>query len=419
MQYTARPNRVSRVFHCKAVCFLENRVYIKQKYNGEIRMTVAKDTLYIGVNDKQLDLFEGMYPVPNGMAYNSYVILDDKIAVMDTVDAGFKDEWLKKLEKALNGKIPDYLIVQHMEPDHSANILAFVDAYPTAKIVASKTAFMMMKNYFGDDFFAKQIPVSDGDTLSLGVHTLRFVSAPMVHWPEVVTTYDEYTKTFFSADAFGKFGALDTDEDWACEARRYYFGIVGKYGVQVQNLLKKVSALDIQTICPLHGPVLSENLNDYFNLYQTWSSYGVESDGVAIFYTSVYGNTKKAVEMLAEKLQANGQKVVVTDLARSDMSEAVEDAFRYGKIVLATTTYNGDIFPFMRTFLHSLVERNFQNRTVAFIENGSWAPFATRTMLSILEKCKNLSFTNATVKIVSALNDESKAQIVALASELS
>lgn len=382
-------------------------------------MTVAKDTLYIGVNDKQLDLFEGMYPVPNGMAYNSYVILDDKIAVMDTVDAGFKDEWLKKLEKALNGKIPDYLIVQHMEPDHSANILAFVDAYPTAKIVASKNAFMMMKNYFGDDFFAKQIPVSDGDTLSLGEHTLRFVSAPMVHWPEVVTTYDEYTKTFFSADAFGKFGALDINEDWACEARRYYFGIVGKYGVQVQNLLKKVSTLDIQTICPLHGPILSENLSYYFDLYETWSSYGVESDGVAIFYTSVYGNTKKAVEMLAEKLQANGQKVVVTDLARSDMSEAVEDAFRYGKIVLATTTYNGDIFPFMRTFLHSLVERNFQNRTVAFIENGSWAPFATRTMLSMLEKCKNLSFTNATVKIVSALNDESKAQIVALASELS
>lgn len=382
-------------------------------------MTVAKDTLYIGVNDKQLDLFEGMYPVPNGMAYNSYVILDDKIAVMDTVDAGFKDEWLKKLEKALNGKIPDYLIVQHMEPDHSANILAFVDAYPTAKIVASKNAFMMMKNYFGDDFSAKQIPVSDGDTLSLGEHTLRFVSAPMVHWPEVVTTYDEYTKTFFSADAFGKFGALDINEDWACEARRYYFGIVGKYGVQVQNLLKKVSTLDIQTICPLHGPILSENLSYYFDLYETWSSYGVESDGVAIFYTSVYGNTKKAVEMLAEKLQANGQKVVVTDLARSDMSEAVEDAFRYGKIVLATTTYNGDIFPFMRTFLHSLVERNFQNRTVAFIENGSWAPFATRTMLSMLEKCKNLSFTNATVKIVSALNDESKAQIVALASELS
>ena len=382
-------------------------------------MTVAKDTLYIGVNDRQIDLFEGMYPVPNGMAYNSYVILDDKIAVMDTVDAGFKDEWLEKLEKALNGKTPDYLIVQHMEPDHSANIQAFVATYPTAKIVASKNAFMMMKNYFGDDFSAKQIPVSDGDTLSLGVHTLRFVSAPMVHWPEVVTTYDEYTKTLFSADAFGKFGALDTDEDWACEARRYYFGIVGKYGVQVQNLLKKVSALNIRTICPLHGPILSQNLKYYLDLYQTWSSYGVESDGVAIFYTSVYGNTKKAVEMLAEKLQANGQTVVVTDLARSDMSEAVEDAFRYGKIVLATTTYNGDIFPFMRTFLHSLVERNFQNRTVAFIENGSWAPFATRTMLSMLEKCKNLSFTNATVKIVSALNDESKAQILALADELS
>lgn len=382
-------------------------------------MTVAKDTLYIGVNDRQIDLFEGMYPVPDGMAYNSYVILDDKIAVMDTVDAGFKDEWLEKLEKALNGKTPDYLIVQHMEPDHSANIQAFVSTYPTAKIVASKNAFMMMKNYFGDDFSAKQIPVSDGDTLSLGEHTLRFVSAPMVHWPEVVTTYDEYTKTFFSADAFGKFGTLDTDEDWACEARRYYFGIVGKYGVQVQNLLKKVSALNIRTICPLHGPILSENLKYYLDLYQTWSSYGVESDGVAIFYTSVYGNTKKAVEMLAEKLQVNGQKVVVTDLARSDMSEAVEDAFRYGKIVLATTTYNGDIFPFMRTFLHSLVERNFQNRTVAFIENGSWAPFATRTMLSMLEKCKNLSFTNATVKIVSALNGESKAQILALADELS
>ncbi len=382
-------------------------------------MTVAKDTLYIGVNDKTIDLFEGMYPVPNGMAYNSYVILDNQIAVMDTVDTRFKDEWLEMLEKALNGKTPDYLIVQHMEPDHSANIQAFVNAYPNAKIVASKNAFMMMKNYFGDDFSAKQIPVSDGDTLSLGTHTLRFVSAPMVHWPEVVMTYDEYTKTFFSADAFGKFGALDIDEDWACEARRYYFGIVGKYGVQVQNLLKKVSALDVQVICPLHGPVLSENLNYYFNLYQTWSSYGVESDGVAIFYTSVYGNTKKAVEMLAEKLQANGQKVVVTDLARSALSEAVEDAFRYGKIVFATTTYNGDIFPFMREFLHSLVERNFQNRTVAFIENGSWAPFATRTMLSILEKCKNLSYTNATVKILSALNDESKTQILALANELS
>ena len=380
---------------------------------------IDKDLYYIGVDDKQIDLFEGMYQVPNGMSYNSYVLLDDKIAVMDTVDMPFKDEWLGKLVVALNGRTPDYLIVQHMEPDHSANIQAFANRYPTAQIIATKTAFVMMKNYFGDDYDGRQIIVKDGDTLSLGHHTLRFFSAPMVHWPEVMVTYDEYTKTLFSADAFGKFGALSTQDDWACEARRYYFGIVGKYGVQVQNLLKKISAVDVQRICPLHGPILTENLPYYIGLYDVWSSYGVESDGVAIFYTSVYGNTKGAVELLAQTLRENGcKKVVVTDLARSDMSEAVEDAFRYGITVFATTTYNGEIFPFMREFLYSLAERNFQNRRVAFIENGSWAPFATRTMRSILEQCKNLTYASTEVKILSAVNDESKAQIIRLASEL-
>ncbi len=393
-------------------------------------MKIAKDTYYIGVDDNEIDLFEGMYPVPNGMAYNSYVILDEKIAVFDSVDCNFKGEWLLNLSVLLNGKTPDYLIVQHMEPDHSANVLAFACAYKSAKIVASKSAFVMMKNHFGDDFTGRQIIVSDGDTLSLGVHTLRFFSAPMVHWPEVIVSFDEYTKTLFSADAFGKFGALsgtlvagektnDETDDWACEARRYYFGIVGKYGVQVQNLLNKLAVVDVKTICPLHGPVLSDNLGYYLDLYNTWSSYGVESDGVAIFYTSVYGNTKSAVEMLVRALRESGcKKVVVTDLARSDMSEAVEDAFRYGKVVFATTTYNGEIFPFMRDFLHNLIERNFQNRTVGFIENGSWAPFATRTMRGILEKCKNLDYTENTVKILSVVNDESKAQILALAKEL-
>ncbi len=382
-------------------------------------MEIGNGIVYVGLNDRKIDLFEGMYEVPNGMAYNSYVIVDEKIAVMDTVDGAFVDEWLGKLVAVFGAKAPDYLIVQHMEPDHSAGILAFAQKYPTAKIVASGRAFPMMKNYFGQDFADRQIVVGDGDSLSLGNHTLTFVAAPMVHWPEVIFTYDGYSKTLFSADAFGKFGALDADEDWACEARRYYFGIVGKYGAQVQNLIKKLAAFPVERICPLHGPILTENLDYYLGLYDTWSSYGVESDGVMIAYTSVYGNTKKAVELLAEELQKGGcPKVVVTDLARSDMTEAVEDAFRYGKIVLATTTYNGEIFPFMREFLASLTERNFQNRTVAFIENGSWAPVAAKVMQTALEKCKNLQFAETKVKILSALSDESRAQICALAEEL-
>ncbi|MBO5412454.1 MAG: FprA family A-type flavoprotein [Clostridia bacterium] len=382
-------------------------------------MEVVKDIRYVGVNDRAIDLFEGQYVVPNGMAYNSYVILDEKIAVLDTVDRAFGKEWLENVEKALGGRTPDYLIVQHMEPDHSANIHVFVERYPAVKIVSSAKSFAMMKNYFGTDYVERQIPVADGSTLDLGTHKLSFYTAPMVHWPEVTLTYDETAKVLFSADAFGKFGTTDTQEDWACEARRYYFGIVGKYGVQVQNALKKLAGLDIQTICPLHGVVLKENLGYYLNLYQTWSSYGVESDGVMIAYTSVYGNTKKAVETLAEKLQEKGcAKVVVNDLARCDMAEAVEDAFRYGKIVLATTTYNAEIFPFMREFIHHLVERNFQNRTVGFIENGSWAPMATKVMLGMLEKCKNLQYTQATVKILSSMNDENLSQIEALAEEL-
>lgn len=381
-------------------------------------MEIQKDVRYIGVNDKKLDLFEGQYVVPNGMSYNSYLMIDDKIAVFDTVDAAFKQEWLDNLEGALEGRTPDYLIVLHMEPDHSANIHAFAQKYPDAKIVSSARAFLMMKNYFGTDYADRQISVSDGSILELGKHKLAFYAAPMVHWPEVTLAYDQTDKILFSADAFGKFGALDAEEDWACEARRYYFGIVGKYGVQVQNLLKKLSGLEMQTICPLHGPVLSENLGYYLNLYDIWSSYGVESDGVLLAYTSVYGNTKKAVELLAQKLTEKGQKVIVTDLARSDMAEAVEDAFRYGKIVLATTTYNGEIFPFMREFIHHLVERNFQNRTVGFIENGSWAPMATRVMQGMLEKCKNLTYTQATVKILSAVTEENVLQIEALAQEL-
>ena len=382
-------------------------------------MNINKNVLYVGVNDRKLDLFEGMYAVPNGMSYNSYVILDEKIAVVDTVDKAFEWEWLDNLDKALNGRAPDYLIVQHMEPDHSANILAFTRKYPSAKIVASSKAFAMMQNFFGVDFTEKQIIVGDGDKLELGTRTLTFFTAPMVHWPEVIVTYDGVDKILFSADAFGKFGATDTDEDWACEARRYYFGIVGKYGVQVQTLLKKLSVCDIAVICPLHGPVLTENLGYYLGLYDTWSSYGVESEGVMLAYTSVYGNTKKAVLLLAEKLREYGcPKVVVTDLARSDMSEAVEDAFRYGKLVLATTTYNGDIFPFMREFIHHLTERNFQNRTVAFIENGSWAPMATRIMNGMLEKCKNLQYAQTSVKLLSAMNEETQTQIEALANEL-
>ena len=382
-------------------------------------MKVTNDIKYIGVNDHQLDLFEGQYIVPNGMAYNSYVIMDEKIAVMDSVEAGFAKEWMDNLQKVLGDRTPDYLIVHHMEPDHSANIVNFVNRYPDAKIVASARAFSIMNQFFGIDFAEKQMVVGEGETLSLGKHQLTFLMAPMVHWPEVMMTYDSTDKVLFSADAFGKFGALDVEEDWACEARRYYIGIVGKYGVQVQNVLKKVTKLDVQTICPLHGPILSENLAYYFNLYQVWSGYQPEEEGIMIAYTSVYGNTKKAALLLAEQLEAKGNiKVVVNDLARCDMAEAVEDAFRYSKLVLATTTYNGEIFPFMREFIHHLTERNFSNRTVAFIENGSWAPMATRVMKGMLEKSKNINYTDATVKIMSALNEESVAQISALAEEL-
>ncbi len=382
-------------------------------------MQITNDIRYIGVNDHQIDLFEGQYVVPNGMAYNSYAILDDKIAVMDTVDAAFTHQWLDNLQAVLDGRSPDYLIVQHMEPDHSANIMNFAKAYPAATIVASAKAFTMMNNFFGVDFADRRLVVGEGDTLSLGRHTLTFVTAPMVHWPEVLVTYDSTDKVLFSADGFGKFGALDVEEDWACEARRYYFGIVGKYGVQVQNLLKKAAGLDIDIICPLHGPVLKDNLGYYIGLYNTWSTYQPESEGIVIAYTSVYGNTKKAVLQLADKLKQNGcPKVVVTDLARDDMAETVEDAFRYGKLVLATTTYNGDIFPFMRTFIDHLTERNFSNRTVAFIENGSWAPLAAKVMKGMLENSKNLTFATNTVRLLSALSDDSNAQLNALADEL-
>ena len=382
-------------------------------------MHITDDIKYIGVNDKDIDLFEGQYIVPNGMAYNSYVIIDEKVAVMDTVDARFTDEWLDNIKKTLGERKPDYLVVQHMEPDHSSNIVSFTQSYPDAKIVSSAKAFAMMNQFFGIDFSDRQLVVGEGDELCLGNHTLSFITAPMVHWPEVIVSYDSKDKVLFSADGFGKFGALDADEDWACEARRYYIGIVGKYGAQVQALLKKAAALDIQTICPLHGPVLSENLGYYIGLYDTWSSYRTESEGVVIAYTSVYGNTKKAVFDLKDKLEAKGcEKVVVNDLARCDMAEAVEDAFRYGKIVFATTTYNGDIFPFMREFINHLTERNFQNKTVAFIENGSWAPTAVRVMKSMLEKSKNLVFADTDVKIMSALNADSTAQLDALADEL-
>ena len=382
-------------------------------------MNVTKDIRYIGVNDHKIDLFEGQYIVPNGMAYNSYVIIDSKIAVMDTVDRNFTHEWLNNLEDALEGRKPDYLIVQHMEPDHSANIKNFMNNYPDATIVSSAKAFNMMKNFFGTAFEDRQIVIKEGDTLELGTHTLNFVAAPMVHWPEVMVTYDSTDKVLFSADGFGKFGALDVDEDWACEARRYYIGIVGKYGAQVQNLLKKASKLDIQIICPLHGPILKENLGYYLDLYNTWSSYSVESDGIMIAYTSVYGNTKKAVDILAEKLRIKGcPKVAVNDLARCDMAEAVEDAFRYGRIVLATTTYNAEIFPFMREFINHLTERNFQNKTIGLIENGSWAPLAAKTMRKMLEGCKIITYTDTTVKIMSALNDESSEQLEKLADEL-
>ena len=382
-------------------------------------MEITKDIRYVGVNDHKIDLFEGQYDVPNGMAYNSYVILDSKTAVMDTVDRNFTHEWLNNLEEALGERKPDYLVVQHMEPDHSANIFNFMKNYPDATIVSSAKAFNMMQNFFGTQFEDRRIVVGEGDTLELGEHTLTFVTAPMVHWPEVIVTYDSKDKVLFSADGFGKFGALDVDEDWACEARRYYIGIVGKYGAQVQNLLKKASKLDIQIICPLHGPILKENLGYYLDLYNTWSSYSVESDGIMIAYTSVYGNTKKAVDILAEKLRIKGcPKVAVNDLARCDMAEAVEDAFRYGRIVLATTTYNAEIFPFMREFINHLTERNFQNKTIGLIENGSWAPLAAKTMRKMLEGCKNITYTDTTVKIMSALNDESSEQLEKLADEL-
>lgn len=387
---------------------------------GEKKMNkITEDICYIGVNDHEIDLFEGQYKVPNGMSYNSYLILDEKTAVMDTVDARFGDPWLSGVDEALNGKSPDYLIVQHMEPDHSANIARFMDTYPKAVIVSSGKAFAMMKNFFGTEYPERRIVVKEGDTLSLGKHTLQFIAAPMVHWPEVIVTYDSLDKILFSADGFGKFGALDVKEDWACEARRYYIGIVGKYGVQVQNLLKKASGLEIEKICPLHGPVLEENLGYYLNLYDTWSSYGVESEGIVIAYTSVYGHTRDAVELLAEKLKQKGcPEVVVHDLARCDMAEAVEDAFRYGRIVLATTTYNADIFPFMRTFLEHLTERNFCGRTVGLIENGSWAPLAAKVMREMLSGCRNLKFADTVVKIKSALNEENREQLEQLANEL-
>lgn len=383
-------------------------------------MEITKDILYIGVNDHNVDLFEGQYVVPGGMAYNSYAIIDEKIAIMDTVDANFTHEWLDNIQNALGSRKPDYLIIQHMEPDHSANIANFMKAYPDTVIVSSAKAFAMMVQFFGTDFSDRKSVVSEGDSLSLGKHTLSFVAAPMVHWPEVIVTYDSFDKVLFSADGFGKFGALDTEEDWACEARRYYFGIVGKYGAQVQALLKKASALDIQTICPLHGPVLKENLGYYLGLYNTWSSYEPESEGVMIAYTSVYGHTKAAVDILAEKLRANGcPKVVVADLAREDMAEAVEDAFRYNKLVLATTTYNAGIFPFMREFIEHLTERSYQNRTVAFIENGSWAPLAVKTMKQMLEGSKKLTFAEPSVTIRSALGEDSRAKLDELAEALS
>ncbi|MCI5910169.1 MAG: FprA family A-type flavoprotein [Oscillospiraceae bacterium] len=382
-------------------------------------MKISENILYVGVNDHKIDLFEGQYKVPNGMAYNSYVIIDEKIAVMDTVDRSFTAEWLENIKKALGEKKPDYLVVQHMEPDHSASIADFMETYPEAVVVSNAKSFNMMKNFFGNDYAERKIAVGEKDTLNLGKHELHFVAAPMVHWPEVIMTYESTEKIVFSADAFGKFGANDIEEDWACEARRYYFGIVGKFGMQVQNVLKKLSAFDIKTICPLHGPVLSENLGYYLNLYDIWSSYKTESEGVFIAYTSVYGNTRNAAKLLEEKLKEKGcPKVAIADLARDDMAEAVEDAFRYGKIVLATTTYNGDIFPFMREFINNLTERNFQNKTVALIENGSWAATAANVMKRMLEKSKNITYTETSVKIMSALSDANKAEIEALADEL-
>lgn len=380
---------------------------------------ITEDIYYAGVNDHQVDLFEGQFAVPNGMAYNSYVIMDEKIAVMDTVDVNFGEEWLANVAEILGDRKPDYLVVQHMEPDHSANITKFVEAYPEAKVVGNAKTFQMIENFFGLNLTDKQEVVTNNGTLSLGSHELTFVFAPMVHWPEVMVTYDSKDKILFSADAFGKFGALDVEEDWACEARRYYFGIVGKYGAQVQALLKKAVTLDIEKICPLHGPILTENLGYYLDLYQTWSSYGVETEGVMIAYASVYGNTKKAAELLSEELKANGcPRVVVADLAREDMAECIEDAFRHGKLVLATITYNGGVFPFMQTFIDGLKERNFQNRTIGIIENGSWAPVAAKNIKSMMEGCKNLTWTETGVTIKSGVKEETKAQIKALADEL-
>ena len=380
---------------------------------------ITEDIYYAGVNDHQVDLFEGQFAVPNGMAYNSYVIMDEKIAVMDTVDVNFGEEWLANVAEILGDRKPDYLVVQHMEPDHSANITKFVEAYPEAKVVGNAKTFQMIENFFGLNLADKQEVVTNNGTLSLGSHELTFVFAPMVHWPEVMVTYDSKDKILFSADAFGKFGALDVEEDWACEARRYYFGIVGKYGAQVQALLKKAVTLDIEKICPLHGPILTENLGYYLDLYQTWSSYGVETEGVMIAYASVYGNTKKAAELLGEELKANGYpRVVVADLAREDMAECIEDAFRHGKLVLATITYNGGVFPFMQTFIDGLKERNFQNRTIGIIENGSWAPVAAKNIKSMMEGCKNLTWTETAVTIKSGVKEETKAQIKALADEL-
>ncbi|MDE7270072.1 MAG: MBL fold metallo-hydrolase [Acetatifactor sp.] len=382
-------------------------------------MKITNDILYVGVNDHDIDLFEGQYIVPNGMAYNSYVIRDDKIAVMDTVDINFTEEWICNLRGVLGDAAPDYLIVQHMEPDHSANIAEFMNIYPDAVVVATAAAFRMMQQFFGTDYADRRKVVGEGDTLSLGRHQLTFVTAPMVHWPEVMVTYDSTDKVLFSADAFGKFGALDVEEDWACEARRYYIGIVGKFGAQVQTLLKKAAALDIQIICPLHGPVLTERLDYYLNLYDIWSSYRAESEGVMIAYTSVYGNTARAAELLAEKLEDRGcPKIVVCDLAREDMAEAVEDAFRYGKLVLAATTYNSGVFPFMEQFIRQLTEHNYQNRTVAMIENGSWAPCAVKVMTKLLENSKNITYTDTNVTIKSALDEESLRQLDALAEEL-
>lgn len=380
---------------------------------------VTEDIYYVGVNDHQIDLFEGQYVVPNGMAYNSYVVMDEKVVVFDTVDAHFKDEWLANVAEALDGRKPDYLIIQHMEPDHSANIAAFAEAYPEVKIVANAMAFNMVKQFFGTDFADRRLVVKDGETLSSGKHTFTFVFAPMVHWPEVMVTYDSADKVLFSADGFGKFGALDVEEEWACEARRYYIGIVGKYGLMVQKLLQKASALDIQVICPLHGPVLKENLGYYLDLYNTWSSYGVETEGTVIAYTSVYGNTRKAVELLAKKLEEEGcPKVVVNDLARCDMAEAVEDAFRYGKMVLASTTYNAEVFPFMRDFLAEITERGYQNRKVAFIENGTWAPTAAKVMKAAFDKSANITFADTTVTIKSAMTPANEEEIAALAKEM-